>query len=97
MIVLDASAAVELLLRTPLGVQVATRVRAATSIHAPHVLYLEVISVLRRLVRAGTIESTGAERALADLRGLGIERYEHEALTPRIWALRNVLSAYDAA
>ena len=97
MIVLDASATVELLLGTPAGTTVAARVRAASSLHAPHLLDLEVLSVLRRLVRAGQVKAAEAGRALVDLRDLGIERYGHEELAGRIWTLRDALTSYDAA
>jgi len=42
----------------------------------------------------------GAERgsqALDDLTSFPITRYEHEPFLPRIWSLRESLTAYDAA
>jgi len=95
--VLDASAAVELLLGTPKGAHVAVLIDAETSLHAPELLGLEVASVLRRLVRTGEIEAAGGRAALADLSALGIEMYSHDLLLGRIFELRDVLTAYDAA
>jgi predicted nucleic acid-binding protein len=55
-IVLDASAALELLLRTLSGRLVETRVFSGSeSLHAPHLIGLEVIQVRRRNAATGTI------------------------------------------
>ncbi len=97
MIVLDASAVIEILLQTQAGTPVAKRLfTLAASLHAPHLLDIEVAQVLRRFVARGTLSETRAGQALKDLRDLPVERYGHEALLPRIWALRHNLTAYDA-
>ena len=98
MIVLDASAAVDWLLQTPAGRQIDRRIFARNeSLHAPHLLDLEVAQVLRRLVREGMISSPRADHAVEDLLDLRVTRYPHFLLLPRIWQLRLNLSAYDAA
>lgn len=98
MIVLDASAAVELLLATANGDRVAERIAdPAASIHVPHLLSVEVAQVLRRLVAAGTVSRSRAAGALDDLADLDAERYPHEPFLPRMFALRDNLTAYDAA
>jgi predicted nucleic acid-binding protein len=98
MIVLDASAAVDWLLQTSAGQRIEQRIYSASeSLHAPHVLDLEVTQVLRRLVREGTIAAKRAEEAIRDLLDLRITRYPHFVLLPRIWQLRHNLSVYDAA
>lgn len=98
MIVLDASAALELLLATPTGEAVGRRVlRSEESLLAPHVIDLEVAQVLRRLHSAGIVTDARANEVLEDLGGLGIERYPHAPLLDRIWQLRHVVTAYDAA
>jgi len=52
MIVLDASAAIEWLLQTPVAAKVDRRIFSLPmSLHAPHLLDLEVAQVLRRYVR----------------------------------------------
>ena len=96
MIVLDASAVVELLTGTGRGVQVATRIQGEVLI-APELLDVEVLSVLRRLAITGKLISTEATGCVAFLRRLTIARTPQAALLSRIWALRNNLSAYDAA
>lgn len=98
MIVLDASAAVDWLLQTPAGRQIENRIyQSNDSLHAPHLLDLEVAQVLRRLVREGTISSSRAQEATDDLLELRLTRYPHDVLLPRIWQLRQNLTAYDAA
>ena len=98
MIVLDASAAVELLLQTRVGVRVADRALAQEeSIHAPHLLDVEVSQVVRRFALAGELSLQRAEQALSDLADLPVTRHSHTDLIARIWSLRDSLSPYDAA
>ncbi len=97
MIVLDASAAIDWLLQTPAGRQIDKRIFAHNeSLHAPHLLDLEVAQVLRRLARESAISVRRAEEAIQDLQDLQVTRYAHFVLLPRIWQVRH-LSAYDAA
>ena len=97
MIVLDASAAVEWLLQTPRGLRVGQRIFApAESLHAPHLLDVEVAQVLRRYVAVHGLSLSRAEEALQDLMDLRVRRYPHTPLLRRIWALRNNLTSYDA-
>jgi predicted nucleic acid-binding protein len=96
-IVLDASAAVEVLLQTEAGIALTGRLLAPeTSLHAPYLLDVEVAQVLRRFALRGELEPDRARQALEDLADLPVERYPHEILLPRIWALRENLTAYDA-
>ena len=98
MIVLDASAAIDWLLQTAAGQRIEQRIYShSESLHAPHLLDLEVGQVLRRLVREGAISALRADQAIEDLLDLRIVRYPHFVLLPRIWQLRHNLSAYDAA
>jgi predicted nucleic acid-binding protein len=95
-IVLDASALVELLLSTHVGRVIAARIEdPALALHAPHLADVEVAQVLRRYVRDGELDSSSAEEALEDLRSLDLERHSHEPLLPRVWRLRHTLTAYD--
>ena len=98
MIVLDASAVLELLLRTDAGRRVQERIRDNdVTLHAPHLLGIEVAQVMRRLEAAGELSNARAAHALADLQLLDVEHYDHELLLPRVWKLRKNLTAYDAA
>ena len=98
MIVLDASAAIEWLLQTAAGARVEDRIFSqAETLHAPHLLDLEVGQVLRRHVSAGVITASRGHEALEDLLDLSLARYPHDVLLLRIWGLRDALTAYDAA
>jgi len=95
--VLDASAAVELLLNTPAGRRVSSRLDDETEvIHAPHLIDIEVAQVLRRHVLHGLVTDARAVRALDRWRDLDMERYAHTPLLDRVWQLRHNVSAYDA-
>lgn len=98
MIVLDASAALELLLLTEKGRSVADRIAPGDeSLHAPHLIDLEVAQVLRRYVARGQLDERRAREALDDFRDLDLNRYPHDVLLEQIWELRHNASAYDAA
>jgi predicted nucleic acid-binding protein len=98
MIVLDASAVLELLLGGPAAPRVARRIAPAEeSLHAPHLLDLEVAQVVRRYHRAGTFDEERGRAALRDLVALDVQRYPHDVFLPRIWQLRDRVTAYDAA
>ncbi len=98
MIVLDASAVVDWLLQTPAGQRVEQRIYARNdTLHTVHLLDVEFAQVLRRLVREGTLARKRAEEAMEDLIAVRVTRYAPVVLLPRIWQLRQNLSAYDAA
>ena len=98
MIVLDASAAVELLLETDSGWRVFERIaRKGETLHAPHLMSLEVVSTLREQIRRGLVTESRATEALSDFGDLAVTRYVHELLLARIWELRANATAYDAA
>jgi predicted nucleic acid-binding protein len=98
MIVLDASAAVDWLLQTSAGQRIESRIYSSNeTLHAPHLIDLEVIQVLRRLVQRKVLSARRADEAVDDLLDLRISRYVHFLFLPRIWRLRHNLSAYDAA
>lgn len=64
---------------------------------APELIDLEVTSTLRRATRAGRLDNRRSSQALADLAALPLKRVPHLPLLPRVWALRENLTAYDAA
>lgn len=98
MIVLDASAAIEWLLQSPAGVKIDRRIlQPSETLHAPHLLDVEVAQVLRRFVRDKMLTAQRAQEALEDLLDLPLIRYPHDFLIPRVWELRATLTAHDAA
>jgi len=98
LIVLDASAVLELLLVTEKGREVAERIAPIReTLHAPHLIDLEVAQVLRRYVARRQLDEERARQALEDLGDLDLDRYPHDVLLGRIWELRHNASAYDAS
>ena len=98
MIVLDASAAIALLLNHPQHRALAIGNRlSGEEVHAPHLLDVEVAHTLRRFVLAGNLSAQVAATALTGLEQLQITRYPHYPMLQPIWALRMNLTAYDAA
>jgi predicted nucleic acid-binding protein len=97
MLVLDASATAELLLGRPPAAAVAAQLAAhAFDLHAPHLLDVEVLSAVRRLVVSGHASVQRGEEAIDDLFALPLERYPHDVLLRRVWEHRDNFSAYDA-
>jgi predicted nucleic acid-binding protein len=97
-IVLDASAALDLLLHTEGSDRIRARLaRDGWGLCAPHLLDLEVAQALRRRVRTGTLREVRARGALEDLEDFAVRRVPHDVLLRRIWSLRDNATAYDAA
>lgn len=67
------------------------------TLHAPHLLDLEVLQTLRGLVLGGEVSPERAQRARTRLSGAYVVRYPHVPLLERIWEIRHNLTAYDAA
>jgi predicted nucleic acid-binding protein len=96
-IVVDASALLEFLLQTSLGARVEARLfRDDHEFHAPHLVDVEIVQGLRRLVRTGEVSSGRADEAIADLTDFDLHRHAHLDLLGRAWKLRDNISAYDA-
>jgi predicted nucleic acid-binding protein len=98
LIVVDASALLEVLFQTPAASGIEARLFAADeTLHAPHLIDIEIAHVIRRYAGNGDIDGDRGRAALADLADLPLQRYPHHLLLPRIWSLRHGLTAYDAA
>jgi predicted nucleic acid-binding protein len=96
-IVLDASALVELLLDTPTGQVIASRIAdPVLGLHVPHLADIEVVQALRRYIKDEELDASDVAAALEDLHTLDLQRHAHEPLLGRVWELRHNLSAYDA-
>jgi predicted nucleic acid-binding protein len=78
------------------GDQVRGRLRGER-LAAPELVDLEVVSTLRRAARSGRLDERRSAQALADLSVLPLRRVSHLRLLPRVWELRDNLTAYDAA
>jgi predicted nucleic acid-binding protein len=97
MIVIDASALVELLVGdTPRAARLATRVSQPNeSLHAPELIDVEVLSALRKLEARGT-DQDQIEIAASLLVRVPLRRYLHRTFLGRAWSLRFNASTYDA-
>ena len=67
------------------------------TLHAPHLIDVEVLQVLRRYVIGRQIDPARAEEALTVFGAMPLERYSHELLLARMWHLRRNLTAHDAS
>lgn len=96
MIVLDASAAVHLLLDTAAGGAVAVRLRGCSSVHVPAQFDAEVFSAIRRLALRGVLAAHEAALALDELGQLTLERWPAQPMLSRALSLRDSVGAGDA-
>lgn len=93
----DASAVLEVLLQTDRARVVEAELFGGATLHAPHLLDLEVTQVLRRYERSGAFSPERGGAALGAFLDLRIERYPHHLFLRRVWQLRANATAYDAA
>lgn len=94
---IDASAAIELVLAGRIGKEVAGLIEEERRLAAPEVIDLEFLQSMRGLLRAGKIDGQRADLAILDFDDLPVRRHRHRHLRRRIWKLRHDISAYDAA
>jgi predicted nucleic acid-binding protein len=99
MLVIDASALVEVLTADPDEIhELAQRIHDAEWMSAPDLIDYEVLNVLRRMVFGGDIDGDLAEAARLTLRDLRLTRYPlTDEMSDRVWQLRHNVSAYDAS
>jgi predicted nucleic acid-binding protein len=96
-LVVDASVLVVVLADDgPDGDQARARLRGQRLV-LPELADLEVVSVLRRQIRAGAIDARRARLALEDLAALPARRAPHRPLLARCWELRDNLTVHEAA
>jgi predicted nucleic acid-binding protein len=95
-LVVDTSAVIAALVARPPNQVLVDRLRADGDLHAPHLLDVELLHALRRLVLAGHLSEERAADARGDFTDLTVVRYAHAALAGRTWELRKNLTAYDA-
>jgi predicted nucleic acid-binding protein len=97
MIVADASAVLDVLRRRPTAGAIEARLLGSgLALHAPHLLDVEIAHVVRRQAAGGYIRPDRGRELLADLASLPLQRHPHDWLLPRMWELRQNLTAYDA-
>lgn len=96
MIVADASALLDLLLRRRSAGRIEAVIQSELSLDAPHLVDTEVLHALRRWVARGQLSADRARTSLVALGDLPLIRHAHSPLTRRVWSLRDRLSAWDA-
>jgi predicted nucleic acid-binding protein len=96
-IVVDTSAAIAALTGRPQNRELIDRLGDDSDLSAPHLLDVEFLHALRRLVVGGGLGEDRAADARSDFAALAISRYEHAIVADRVWDLRFSLTAYDAA
>jgi predicted nucleic acid-binding protein len=94
MLVVDTSVVAAALL----GRSEATRARLVSDgdLHAPHLIDLEFLHVLRRLTQRDVLSTDRASDVRREFSSLPIVRYPHQPLNDRVWHLRENLTTYDA-
>jgi predicted nucleic acid-binding protein len=95
-LVIDTSAVAAALVSRPTDSRLVDRLGNDGDLHAPHLLDVELLHALRRLVRTGQLTQERAADARADFAELTVVRYGHQPLADRAWDLRDSLTAYDA-
>jgi predicted nucleic acid-binding protein len=97
LIVVDASVLVTALIDdAPDGDRFRHRIRGQRLV-APGLIDIEVVAAIRGRVHGGRLEGRRARQGLVDLMSIPLRRPPHHPLLPRIWALRDNLTPYDAA
>jgi len=96
LIVVDTSAVLHALIGLQDHESLVDRLANASRIHAPHLIDVEFLNALRKLVRSGRMDLHRAGDVRQEFGDLAILRCPHEPLVDRAWQLRDNLSAYDA-
>lgn len=96
MLVIDASCLYEVVTGTSLADDIGRRMIDDADLAAPHVVDVEVLSVIRRDHLAGRLDQTAADLAVEDLRDWPGERFGHRGLLERAWDLRQNVRGWDA-
>jgi predicted nucleic acid-binding protein len=97
MIVVDASVLATALVDEAVDGRRARRRLRGERLAAPFLIDLEVVSAIRQVARTHALDERRVRQALAQLVALPLRRARHTPLLPRIWALRDNLTPYDAA
>lgn len=96
MLVVDASCLFEALTGARFAETIRQRLALDEDQAAPHVVDVEVFSVIRREHRLGRLDRTAAYQAVEDLGAWPGERFGHRPLLERAWDLRDTVRGWDA-
>lgn len=95
-LVVDASLVVSALVDAGSTGTWAESLLAAEPLSAPHLMPVEVTSILRRSAAAGDISADVASMAHADLLDLRVELFPYAPFAARVWELRDNITSHDA-
>lgn len=96
MLVVDAGCLFEVVAATPSAPAIRERLLEDADQAAPHLIDVEVFSVIRRQHAAGWLDDTAATQAVMDLQDWPGERVGHRLLLQRAWELRSNIRGSDA-
>jgi len=95
-VVVDASLVVSALVDGGSTGSWAESLLAGEPLSAPHLMPVEVASILRRAAAAGEISADVVAMAHTDLLDMRVELFPYGPFAPRVWELRDNLTCYDA-
>jgi predicted nucleic acid-binding protein len=96
MLIVDASCLYEVVADAERAEAVRDRLARDPDQAAPHVIDVEVLSIIRRDRYLGRLDATAAGQAVEDLREWPGERFGHRSLLQRAWELRDNVRTWDA-
>ena len=96
MLIVDASSLYDVLVGKPGSERIRARLAADADQAAPHIIDVEVLSVIRRDFLLGLLDTTAATQAVEDLRDWPGERFGHRAFLEQAWELRSTVRGWDA-
>jgi predicted nucleic acid-binding protein len=97
MIVIDASATLEVLLGHSLGSEVDALLSGGVRLAAPQLLPIEILNAFRKAVLSGRVPKHAADLAVSDYLRLDVTYFDAAPFARDIWKLRDNFTAYDAA
>ncbi len=95
-VVVDASVVASALVATGPDADWSEEVLSSGGLSAPHLMPVEVASVLRRSAAAGSIPEDIASESHRDVSRIRVALFPYDVVADRVWELRNSVSAYDA-
>jgi predicted nucleic acid-binding protein len=96
MLVVDASCLCHVVMGDQGAEAIRDRLAADRDHAAPHIIDVEVLSVIRLQHLRGRLDRTEAAQAVEDLGAWPGERFGHRFLLTRAWELRDTVRGWDA-
>jgi predicted nucleic acid-binding protein len=94
-LVVDSSVVIAALVDTGADGRWAEDVLARGTLHAPDLMRVETVNILRRLEQATRITVREAGAAFDDLMQLAVEFHPIDPFAERVWRLRHSVTSYD--